>query len=101
MQIKVLKEKLITVNTFKTQNFTDRILRLWIPNVLYMKNSFYTVNKLEIIKKTSLIFGLLNKKIFKIDQYKARHFKYNCACLSSPPPFLYSQILTLINFLIQ
>ena len=52
MKIKVLKEKLITINTFKTQNFIDRILRLWIPNGLYfiMKNSFYTVNKLKIIK---------------------------------------------------
>ena len=32
MQIKVLKEKLISENTFKIQNFTDRNLRLWIPN---------------------------------------------------------------------
>ena len=38
MKIKVLKEKLITVYYFKTQNFTDRSLRLWIPNALYMKN---------------------------------------------------------------
>ena len=47
---KSIERKADNSNTFKTQNFTDRILRLWIPNGLYMKNSFYTVNKLEIIK---------------------------------------------------
>ena len=30
----------------------------------------------------------------KIDQYLARHFKYNGGCLSSPPSFLCSHIIT-------
>ena len=35
-----------------------------------------------------------NKRYSKIDQLLARHFKYNSASLSSPPPFLCSQIIT-------
>ena len=33
------------------------------------------------------------KKYSKIDQHLARHFRYNSACLSSPPPFLCGQII--------
>ena len=36
----------------------------------------------------------LGKRYSKIDQHLARHFKYNGARLSSPPPFLCSQIFT-------
>ena len=32
------------------------------------------------------------KRYSKIDQHLERHFKYNGVCLSSPPPFLCSQI---------
>ena len=39
------------------------------------------------------------KRYSKIDQHLTRHFKYNSGCLSSPPPFLCSQIIT--PFLIQ
>ena len=35
-----------------------------------------------------------DKRYFKIDQHLARYFKYNGAGLSSPPPFLCSQIIT-------
>ena len=34
------------------------------------------------------------KKYFKIYQHLARHFKYNGWCLSSPPPFVFSEIIT-------
>ena len=34
------------------------------------------------------------KRYSKIDQYLARPFKYNVKCLSSPPLFLCSQIIT-------
>jgi hypothetical protein len=37
----------------------------------------------------------LNKRYFRIDQHLARQLKYNGACLSSPPSFLCSQIVTL------
>ena len=40
-----------------------------------------------------------NKRYFKIDQHSARHFVYFVECLSSPPLFLCSPIITL--FLIQ
>ena len=35
-----------------------------------------------------------NKGYFKIDQPLARHFVYYAQCLSSPPPFLCSLIIT-------
>ena len=34
------------------------------------------------------------KRYFKIDQHLARHFVYFAECLSSPPPFPCSQIIT-------
>ena len=40
-----------------------------------------------------------NKRYYIIDQLLARHFKYNGECLSCPPPFLGSQMIT--PFLIQ
>ena len=36
----------------------------------------------------------LKKKYSKLDQHLARHFKYNSGCLSIPPPFLCSQVIT-------
>ena len=39
-------------------------------------------------------FFAINKRYFKIDQYLGRHFVYHVECLSSPPPFLCSQIIT-------
>ena len=39
----------------------------------------------------------ISKRYSKIDQHLARHLKYNGACLSSPPPFLSSQIITLFS----
>ena len=36
----------------------------------------------------------LYKRYSKIDQHLALHFMYNGVCLSSPPPFLCSQIIT-------
>ena len=39
--------------------------------------------------------GLFNfKRYFKIDQHSAWHIEYYGACLSSPTPFLRSQIVT-------
>ena len=40
----------------------------------------------------------INKRYSKIDQNLARDFKYNGACLSSPPPFLCSQKITHFHF---
>ena len=37
---------------------------------------------------------LQGKRYSRIDQHLARHFKYKGSCLSSPPPFLCSQIIT-------
>ena len=34
------------------------------------------------------------KRYYRIDQHLARHLKYYGACLSSPPPFLGSEIIT-------
>ena len=38
------------------------------------------------------------KRYSKIDQHLAWHFKYNGACVSSPPPFLCSQIITPFSY---
>ena len=54
----------------------------------------------------SVMIGLVqkqgkNKRYSKINQNLAQHFKYNGACLSSPPPCLCSQIINPhINYMI-
>ena len=74
----------------------------------------WIINLIKMERKNILVFGSSSsgkssfirfvdfysvKRYFKIDQHLAWHFEYNCACLSSPPPFLSSQIIT--PFLIQ
>ena len=45
---------------------------------------------------------VVDKRYFKIDQHLARHFVYNVNCLSSPPPFLCSQVITpFLNLMIS
>ena len=44
------------------------------------------------VSKASVLYGR-QKRYSKIDQHLARHFKYNGACLWSPP-FLCNQIIT-------
>ena len=41
-----------------------------------------------------MVMYCIAKRYYKIDQYLAWHFKYNGAGLSSPHPFLCSQIIT-------
>ena len=45
-------------------------------------------------KPVYLLQDKLKKRYSKIDQHLAWHFKYSGACLSSPPPFPSSQIIT-------
>ena len=47
-----------------------------------------------IHKQYYFIMIPLHKRYSKIDQHLSWHFKYNGGCLSSPPPFLWSQIIT-------
>ena len=37
----------------------------------------------------------IQKIFYNLDQHLARHFEYNGSGLSSPPPFLCSQMITL------
>ena len=49
-----------------------------------------------------LCTGCRIKRYSKIDQHLVPHSKYNGECLSYPPPFLFSQIITYLPpFLIQ
>ena len=48
----------------------------------------------EIVTDPKPSLKSFSKRYSKIDQHSARHFKYNVACLSSPSPFLSSQIIT-------
>ena len=49
---------------------------------------------MPILSLCESIFMSIVKRCFKIDQQLARHFVYYGACLSSPPLFLCSQIIT-------
>ena len=44
-------------------------------------------------------FDVSEKRYSKIDQHLARHSKHNAECLSCPPPFLCSQIITPLSHL--
>ena len=59
---------------------------------LYVYYFIVKINNIQL--NFIMLFKIIVKKIFKIDQHLARHFKYNGACLSSPPPFLCSLIIT-------
>ena len=70
---------------------------------LFLNIKFFFVFRRVIQPDQELMDNLLNfsgdevtKDIFKyIDQHLARHFVYDVECLSSPPPFLCSQIITI------
>ena len=47
----------------------------------------------SIIRDIIQIIIYLSKRYFRIDQHLARHFECKVECLSSPPPFLCSQII--------
>ena len=56
-----------------------KILLLYSPDTKLFK---------ELQEGLPLSINILYKIFSKIDQHLARHFKYNGASLSSPPPFL-------------
>ena len=64
-------------------------------NICFYDNSMFLNQVWLKWKQTFLEIILLDedKRYSKIDQHLARHFKYNGGCLSSPPPFLSSQII--------
>ena len=55
---------------------------------------FLTLILMAICNLVSLSVVGKDKRYSKTDQHLAQHFEYNSACLSSPPPFLCSQIIT-------
>ena len=60
---------------------------------MYKNSSKY--KQATSLNLVTAFFDVVKKqKNSKIDQHLARHFKYNGGCLSSPPPFLCSQIIT-------
>ena len=56
---------------------------------------FLPLQKLARVLLKKVVIIINSKRYFEIDQQLARHFEYHCACLSSPPPFLCSQVITL------
>ena len=62
----------------------------------YHHHKIFLKSKLLARKVLQTLYGC-NKRYSKIDQHLARHLKYNGQCLSSPPPFLCSQIITLFS----
>ena len=74
-------------------NFLLNILYYFITFRFSKKFVYVFINSLG--PNFLLDVAIWNKeKYSKIDQHLARHFKYNVAYLSSPPPFLYRQIIT-------
>ena len=99
------KQKVWTKDILKQINIQRGILSI---TTYHHRNKKQKVWTKDILKQINIQSGILNitkhhtrnkkvegldKRNYKIDQHLARHFKYNGACLSNPPPFLYSQII--------
>ena len=77
----------MTVGLYVHKNFVNSCLSIF-PSLLYI----YEYHVCTMFYPVRL--QPLEKRYSKIDQHLARYFKYNSGCLSSPPPFLCSQIIT-------
>ena len=86
----VKKQRTDTKNEAKHQFYTYKIISPFgCTNIIFAE-----CNPMSEQFSTLFAHQSLTKRYSKIDQYLARHIRYNGGCLSSPSPILCSETIT-------